>query len=495
MVKHAFLVLLLAAGCYDDRYRCTSDAQCDLGEGGRCEQDGYCTRHDITCATQRRYSAHAGSLSERCFDDRVVPSNVCAGGQAPAKPEGCLATVCERLPACCELGWLDACAQVAQEVCDVDCDTRIAITATRNATTELWDARWNGSEWTFEARTDLTALAWVAPAPGTTEPRLAGAASEELVIGETRIAVPAERSYKAITSVGFDRDARDTVVASFVVNGMHSVERLKLDDGPTIVMRVPGSESLVWGDRNRDGFPDAIVENGTQYSFLDNLEDQETFSRKLSNQTAANVGGGGTPGAPPVRSFDWLDLNGDTELDLVVFGASVRVHTNPDGLRDVAERELDCDPPNRMRSCSGDPEPNLESASFAGAALPTSAGSLLVISAFPGRKLFRVAPDGVVSPLAFPGDGCSCTSSCTSCPGMDCTCTYNCTSCVPVVAIVVRDVDHDRVLDVIAIDAKLQLYVATAASGYKFGSATAIPTTFSNTFFSVDVSVTGAPIP
>ena len=137
MVKYASLLLLLASGCFADRYRCTSDVQCDVGDGGRCETDGYCSARDITCATERRYGTHAGERAGQCVDDRVTPINACAGGQPPARPEGCFATVCERLPACCEVAWLDACAQLAQQECEVDCDVRIAITATRGMVTEL----------------------------------------------------------------------------------------------------------------------------------------------------------------------------------------------------------------------------------------------------------------------------------------------------------------------------------------------------------------------
>jgi hypothetical protein len=496
MVKHAFWLLLLASGCFEERYRCTSDLQCDLGEGGRCETDGYCSTHDITCATQRRYGAHTAELAGQCVDDRIVPANACAGGQSPAKPEGCFAAVCARLPACCDLAWTDACVQIAQEVCELRCDTRIAITATRGMVTELWDARFSDA-WTFEQRPDLTTLAWTAPAPGASEPRLAGATTTELVIGETRIDVPPDRTYQSITSVNVERDRRDTVVAAYSTTMGNRAEIWKLDTRTASEMGVPGAVGLTWGDVNRDTFPDALVKNGSQqFNFLHNLENDQ-LQRRLSNQSAGNVAGGGTPGAPPLRSFDWIDLNGDAKLDLIVFGAEVRIHNNALGLGDAAARQIDCDPPSAARACSTDVnEPNLEAASFGGAALPTSVQPGLVITQFPGRKLFRVEPNAAVTPLEFPGDSCSCTKTCTGgCPGPDCTCTYNCTACVPVLALVVRDIDHDRMLDLIAIDARLQVYVGKAANGYQFGGPTAIPTGFPNTFFSVDVSVTGAPIP
>ena len=134
MVRHALLLVALTA-CFEDRYRCDEDADCDLGTGGRCERDGYCTSHDLDCPTARSYEEHAGSLTSTCYDDREAPLNPCAGGQPPAPLEGCFADVCARLPAFCELAWTDACVQLAQEACDVTCDTRLAITATRNGPT------------------------------------------------------------------------------------------------------------------------------------------------------------------------------------------------------------------------------------------------------------------------------------------------------------------------------------------------------------------------
>lgn len=496
MVKRALLLIALAAGCYDDRYRCTESSQCDLGEGGRCETDGYCTHHDITCPTQRRYSAHAGALTDQCYDGRITPVNACAGGQPPAKPEGCFADVCDALPACCEVAWTDACAQLAEHACDTACDTRIAITAVRGTTTEHWDARWDGASWTFQPRTDIASFGWVGPAPGTREPRLATASDGNLLVGDTALPVAAGRTYESFTSVDFDRDGRDTIAAAYTdASNARVLELWKLDTMTMRDTRVPGTSLLAWGDENRDAFPDGIIKSGsTGYSYLDNLEETD-FTRKVSNQTTANVSGGATPGAPQVRSFDWLDLDGDKKLDLVVFGASVRVHTNPDGLRDVAEREIDCDPPSATRACAADPEPNLEQASFAGAALSLPSLPSFVIAIYPGRKLYRVWPNGSIDPLAFPGDSCSCTPTCTSCPGVACSCTYNCNTCVPVLALVARDLDHDHAIDLIAIDARLQIYVAKASNGFQFGGPTAIPTAFPNTFFSVDTSVTGAPIP
>jgi hypothetical protein len=199
MVKLAIACALLV-GCFDDRYRCTTDSQCDIGAAGSCEVDGFCTTADATCPTHRRY-VHAGELSDTCFDDRAVPRNACAGGQAPALPDGCFATVCERLPACCDVGWSDACVQLAQETCtDLTCDTRLAITATRGQVSERYALRWNGARWQVTPRDDASALSWVAPGPGELEPRLGYVTGGELVVGDVHLAAPADRTYVSISS-------------------------------------------------------------------------------------------------------------------------------------------------------------------------------------------------------------------------------------------------------------------------------------------------------
>lgn len=505
MVKLALAVAaLLVAGCFEDRYTCITDAQCDLGAGGRCEVDGFCTSRDPACPTLRAYEEHAGELANACYDDRVAPLNACAGGQPPAAPQGCFADVCERLPACCELAWTDACVQIAQQVCtDLVCDTRIAFAAVRGSTTELWDARWDGTQWTFTREEQLVEpFAWVGPAPGTIEPRLVRATATTLEIGDRVIDIPMERSYGSVTSIGFDRDNRDTIVAGYSESGAIAFEVRKLDDDSVRTYPLTGNvntASLSWGDINRDSFPDGVSRTTTQqtaYSFLENIE-VENFERKVSNTVTANTQGGSTPGAPGVRNLEWLDLDGDRRLDLAVIGASVRIHTNADGLRDAAERDLDCIPPSTMKPCSDDPEPNLEASAFAGGALPDLDQPSLVIGAWPARKLFRATPGQGnaidVTPLSFPGDNCSCTANCTNCPGANCSCTYDCGTCNTLLAIIARDLDGDHELDLVVIDSKLRLYTALAAASFAWSIPQNIPTTFANTFFNVIASVSGAP--
>lgn len=492
---------LAAAGCYEDRYQCTMDAQCDLGVGGRCEADGYCSSFDLTCsATHYRYETHAAELTDVCYDDRAELANPCAGGQGPALPEGCFANVCARLPACCEIGWLDACVQVAQEECDLACDTRIAITATRSPTTELWDLRWDGSTWQITQRSDLLPpLSWVAPAPGSVEPRLAATTMATLLVGDAMFPIPPGRTYTSITSVSFDRHQVDTIAAGYFVDVTTSgTDLYDLPDGTMRTSTVAGLY-LAWGDTNRDSFPDGVATggNGNVYRFLENADDG-MYSRKVVNQTASNLTGGPTPGAPPLRSIDWLDLNGDTRLDLAVFGMSIRVHETAEALRDQPDLELDCSPPTMARACAADPEPDLEQMAFVGAGLPTRDGASLVFAQFPDRKLWRAKQmDATLSAtqMPFPNDGCRCIQTCddTKCPGANCTCTYDCSSCVPVLAIVSRDLDADKKLDLVAIDAKLRIYTAMAAQNFAWGAPTQIPTTITQPFFSIGTSVSGAP--
>ncbi len=492
------LLLLLASlgACLDDRYRCASDAECDV-EGGRCETDGFCTKFDPTCDTSRRYQ-HAGELGETCFDDRAVPANVCAGGQAPAKPEGCLASVCARLGTCCEIAWTDACAQLAQQECDVVCDTRIAITATKAMVTELWDVRWLGDAYEIVPVLDLSApLQWVAPAPGATEPRLSGIAGSLLIVGDSSFEIDPARDYEVITTIPFDRDRRDTIVASSnLANADHVLEILKPETETSRSVMTSASIGLTWGDVDRDAFPDAIARSNGQYLYYASV-DTADHVRTLEAQITSAVTGGATPGAPAIRQLDWLDLDADARLDLAVFGSEIRVHRNPNGLRDAPENVIDCDPPDIGRTCSADPEPNLEAAAFAGAALPDRDRASLVFGLFPSRKLFRASLDGdalAIEPLAFPGDDCACVPKCDAmtCPGPECTCTYNCDACPPIIALIVRDLDGDHALDVIAIDARLAIFNALASENYAFGAPVQIPTALPNNLAVITTSVTGA---
>jgi hypothetical protein len=218
------------------------------------------------------------------------------------------------------------------------------------------------------------------------------------------------------------------------------------------------------------------------------------YPNDFSLPIRANVTGGNTPGGPPLRSIEAVDFDGDHQLDVVAFGTSIRIHTAP-APTNVAQLDLDCDPPSLEKTCT-DPqnEPDLERTTFGGTSLPAA----LIVTVYPGRKLYRIVPNGdavTVSRVPFPGDSCACTAKCnmTTCPGPDCTCTYDCSTCTPILALTARDLNGDHALDLVAIDARLQIYNAFAPT-YGFTAATPVVTPLPPNFTSVDLSVTGAPL-
>lgn len=475
MVRLALIAVALG-GCVKDAYRCSTDADCNLGEAGRCEADRHCTAYDATCASGRRYTEHSEARTGVCFDDRVVPANLCAEGQPPALPEGCLAEVCTALPACCTTGWSNACVQQAQLHCDVGCETRIAITATKGMTTELWDLRWTGTAWTAvqpAGRQGL--LAWVAPAPNTVEPRLVSfdRANAAVLLDDQVIAV-SSRAYQDVAVIDLDRAGRDTLVLSSnneVAPLQHFVEVVDLASGDVREIAMTASNRLVWGDSDHDAFPDAVVASGTRYVLVSN-EEAVDRRRTVAEVASSNVSGINTPGsgAAQVRAIEWADANGDGILDVVVSGNSFRVHLGSDRIRDVpVDINYDCDPP-------APPASNClpETSGFAHAVRPQPTGASILLALYPRRALYEATLQPNVNrmdltPLTLPA----------------------CVGCAPIVALVTRDLDGDRVLDVIAIDADLEVLTRLSTGGGAFTQSTPIATTV-NDFTTVRVSVTGA---
>jgi hypothetical protein len=468
-------------GCVDPDYACASDRDCDVGVAGRCELDHRCTAIDPTCATERRYSDHSGPRSGTCFDDSIAPANLCAAGQPPATPDGCAANVCQALPSCCTAGWSEACVQEAQLLCsDLVCDTRIAITANKPGRTELWDLRWDGAA--FSARLDprQSVLAWLAPAPGDREPRLAGFANGALTLDDRAIPVATAHNYLEATSVDFDRDGRATVALGYNEAGSPHLEILKLDDGASRPVTTAATTRLSWGDVDHDAFPDAIAEEGasTRYHLLQNIAAGDHL-RVVDDRVSTNVAGGTSGNPPAVRSFDWIDLDGDHQLDVVAYGYSVDAHPGGkgDALGTTLLIRIDCDPPSSASGCDATVQADQ---AFAGAALPGRPGPALVIATHPGRALYRAELRGtpastLLSPYAFPAEACGAT-------------------CPPIIAVVVRDLDGDHALDVIAIDGDLQVYTGLAADGGQLHAAIKLPTTpIAPGFLAVRTSVTGAP--
>ncbi|HET7500429.1 MAG TPA: hypothetical protein VFK02_05475 [Kofleriaceae bacterium] len=469
------------AACIDPDYQCRTDLDCDVGVAGRCEIDHRCTALDASCATRRRYNDHSGPRSGQCFDDQVLPVDRCAAGQPPATPIGCIADVCKALPACCATGWSEACVQAAQIQCgDLVCDTRIAITANKPGKTELWDLRWDGTAWSAHLDARQGVLAWLAPAPGTGQPRLAGFAPGAFIVDDLTTGVAMNHNYLEATSVDFDRDGRATAVLAYTDAAGPHLEVRKLDDGSSRVVASVAVPRLSWGDVDHDAFPDGIAAEGTttRYHLLSNNE-ADDHGRAIDDRVVANVTGGsaGTGGnPPPIRSFDWLDLDGDHQLDVVAYGFSVDVHPGKgEAIGTGVLARIDCDPPATSGSCDATTQ---SEQAFAGAALPGASGSALVVASHPARALYRAQLRGMpaivtATPYAFPAESCA-------------------ASCAPILAVVARDLDGDHALDVIAIDADLHVYTALARAGMQLQAAIAIPTATSG-FLAVRTSVTGAP--
>lgn len=470
------LAALAAPACVRTSYTCALDSDCDLGELGRCEVNGRCTVFDEACPARRRYTEHSEELSRQCFDDAVAPANPCAGGQPPARAEGCFADVCAALPACCSTGWSDACVAAAQLRCELACDTRIALTAlAAGRRPELYDLRRTGASWTATKIDALeAALAWLAPAPGELEPRLAGVAAGALVVaGEPSVRVDPAHAYQTIASVDLDRDGRDTVALSSAFSTgpvQHEISVVKLDDGTRRTIAVPRSQHLAWGDNDHDAFPDGVTGFNNVYSVLDNVEaDLATRARGLSATTNVNINNADTPPAPPLRGFDWIDLDGDGRLDLAVFGTQVRLHEGDVRIPNNPTLTRDCDPPVAPNGCAMP-----EAVAFAGAALPSLDAPGVVIATFPLRKMYRLSvnPSAPQSPMIVP-----LPDACPACP--------------PLIALAARDLDGDREIDLVGIDPRLGVHTALAADGYRFVESAPIPPPMMP-FTAVELSVSGA---
>jgi hypothetical protein len=480
--------IALAAGCVADNYECHSDTDCDTGSGGRCELDHRCTVLDTSCATGRRYTDHSGPVAATCFDDRAALANPCVGGQPPAIADGCAATVCEQLPACCTSGWTDACVQEAQVSCPgLGCSTEIAITATKGGAVELWTLAWNGSTWTITPRTDRdTWIGFLGPAPGTTEPRLAGFTSQSsFMVGDARFDTAPGRVYLGITSVDFDRDGRDTIALAWEDNGTPPkgyLELEKLDTAATRDLDLSMDMSIVdvtWGTYDDDAYPDPAAgqfnKGGTNlaYYVLDNSLDDATGQRTLSRPATINFGAGGSPS---LRSFEFADFNRDHQLDVVAIGNSARIHLfDPmnNGISDKATNNFDCSPIERLQNqCAGMPTSDMVSVAGATTRDPADGNRpALLLSTDVTRELYLVTHVDTTPSI----------SKLIACPVAP---------CAPILAVVARDLDHDGKLDIIAIDA--DLHILTRLSTSQSVANQAIPTT-NTAFTSIRTSAAGSP--
>jgi hypothetical protein len=331
-------------------------------------------------------------------------------------------------------------------------------------------------------------VTYLAPAPGTIVPRLAGLADggTTLVIAtgtdEVRIPLIATRNYQDAASVDFDRDLRDTIALDWQdpTAGTTGLEIIKLDTGDNrSIPTDAASQHEAWGDQDRDAFPDVIVGQGTRYTFLGNRED-DAHRRTLLATATQSVTAGQT-NATALRTFDWADIDGDTALDLVVFGNAVVVHLADPLVTNIVQFRIDCNPPYRI--AGGNQCADFDTIHFVGAAVPRAdRTSDLVIGNDVSRNLYRVTVHHTdtddtldVVPMTFVDP----------CPGA---------ICKPIRAVIARDLDGDHVIDVLAFDADLNAYYTASRTDPTGTMLTWLqPLTGGADYTSVRISVTGAP--
>jgi hypothetical protein len=457
-VKAAVLALV-AAGCVHDGYECHTDSDCDIGTAGRCETDHRCTSIDDNCPTGRSYTAHSGDESGQCYAGTVPLANACMGGQPPATNDGCAATVCALLPSCCLSGWSEACAAQAQASCpDEGCTTKIAITATKSGITELWEIEWQGTSWHALPHNDRDIwIGYAAPAPGSVEPRVVGFHTNPtaLVIDNDTYPLPGDRVYHEVTSVDFDRDRRDVVALTWddgAVPPTAAIQILHLDDMTSrdVVTTDLAIVGLTWGAYDDDAYPDAAAGkfsknlSNQSYYFLSNGADDADV-RTLTSSANSSFGAGGSPS---VRSLEWADLDNDGQLDFVAFGNSARVHTAAGNVHvsDQTKANFDCSPIQIPQGGACPAGPAIDTVSVAGAVVPVASGApSLAVSTDQVRELYRIK-----DPAGTPQLSRVQTGVCVGSPA----------TCVPILAVVARDLDHDGVVDLVAIDANLHVFTA-----------------------------------
>lgn len=457
MIRAAICALALA-GCIQDHYECKVDRDCTI-LGGRCEADHTCTGYDESCELSQRRYTHAAGHHDECFTGLVTPVNYCAADQPPAPDEGCAHEVCKDLPSCCTATWGDACVMAAQlaPACNVSCDLRIAIVAQHNALEpELWDLRFTKPDVRATRRLDRqTLMGWLAPRPGEREPRLAAmAAPDQLVLESTTdtrvIALDAESIYHDVVSIDLDRDLRDTIALDSSNSRRLGIEVLKVDTGEMRDLDLNASAKMAFGAAPNEAgvvdiYPDVVVNQGSDYRVDESIPAADQRFRSM-NQIAFSTFADNTPGsAGPVKSFAWADIDGDGKLDIVGFGSSLQVFTNP--FVAVPTYSVDCDPPSATPTCAAD------SASYTGAVWPTAAGTHLLVAPFDlgaqTRKLFEIDLGGTSeferTEITLPPPQPACV---------------NCS----IQAVIVRDLDGDHVLDILLIDSQLSVLYALSTT-------------------------------
>jgi hypothetical protein len=448
LIRPLALALIAASlSCIDDSYACSTDGDCNLGVAGRCEVDHHCTQYDPTCAlTQRRYTEHSGGESQTCFLGQIELANACAAGQPPASPsDSCGAVVCDVLPTCCNTGWSESCVLEAQRSCGITCDTRVAVSASRGSAVELWDVRYDGSAFTADLVIDrVLQLDWLAPAPGSSEPRLAGfVGSDTLALvssgGEVDLAIPSGRAYRDVTSVDLLRSERDTIALEYQdsVTGDEAMDLTDLGSLATTTYATSVGNRQSWGDVNADGYPDGAAGASSHYDFL--ISDDQGGNLDASVQTSFN--GSAHSGITSLRDLVWRDIDGDGQLDLAAFGNSIRLHQGGTDHVSTPYISLDCEPVETLPSSDSCDE---SLANFVGTVVPAGSNSVVYAGNTQARTLYEIVPDGIagtatITPISIPSGVGS--------------------AAVPE-AVITRDLDGDHVLDVVVIDSELGIWTS-----------------------------------
>lgn len=491
----AIIALALFAGCVEEDYRCAKDTDCNLGADGACEVDKRCTIRSATCDTGREYAPLQGTISGTCYDERRDPLNPCAEGQPPARGEStCMAAVCDAMPACCRSGWTSACVQQAQLRCEeLVCDTRIAITAVRGMTTELWTATYTPfttPPWSLPERYEpASSLSWFAPRRDETEPRL-GVFSQgsfeppinaTLTIGSDVYELDA-RSYFQAQSIDFSRDAHDVLLLASSGGGKAIYETFDLDTRERHAFEKQYTVRTVVGEINRDGFPDiASCNNGGGYAAVLNEDPVAgTDFRILGTSSGDVINGQPTPTMNiEGRSIEFSDADNNRALDMIVAGRQVRLHMPP-GEGDVLNASsltvsIDCDPPQSPAgSCPGAEQ---AAVSWVATARPGIAKTTVIAAPWPGRVIYELEVDrtGILSQSFVPMGGC----------GAVCDKKW--------VAVATRDLDGDHIMDLIAVDENINIYTSRSSTGGALDLTLMIDQP-RESITNVRITVTGAPI-
>jgi hypothetical protein len=293
------LALLLVAGSTGclrrTSFHCEVDSDCaSLGNGtGACEPTGYCSFADADCDSGARYDRSAGDHAGTCVGDvsdpdAAVPDgglptalhDVCLEGQPmPRGEDACVDEVCADHPACCDVAWDDECARQAGRCDGVSCAGLAAFTSD----TGLRVLRLADREL---AATVLTG-----------EPVHAAAWGDYDLDGLPDLAI--------VRLGGFDiYHAQSWDGAELELDAL-GVAALPDTDIPDFHGR-----HVAWADYDRDGDLDLAV-GGTTLRLVDNQGDG-TFAAGpvvFDDPTPESV--------PELLHFEWADLDGDADLDLV----------------------------------------------------------------------------------------------------------------------------------------------------------------------------------